>query len=209
MVAQISIITVLHVSHHLLNPEDGAFREFKDEDIHSKKRRFNKPKPDMIVIRYSAQQKHAHLMGIHTATRTQVQNSRIQKHTMEWFDFYTKLGFICRFTTVYKIFRPFTFFFCCSLELQDFSRPLLCFIFSLRWKHRVPISTWTTLMMEWIEYHCRGPQVFTSCSSLVFSSQLCGTKALLREDREADLSLTSDLWPLRGRTDAPTGKQTD
>lgn len=48
----------------------GAFREFKDEDIHSKKRRFNKPKPDMIVIRYSAQQKHAHLMGIHTATRT-------------------------------------------------------------------------------------------------------------------------------------------
>lgn len=60
MHAQISIITVLlHVSHHLLNPEDGALGEFKDEGIYSKKRRFNKPKPDMIVIRYSAQQNHA------------------------------------------------------------------------------------------------------------------------------------------------------
>lgn len=50
MGAQISIITVpLHVSHHLLNPEEGGFREFKDEDISSKKRR-KKPKPDMIVI---------------------------------------------------------------------------------------------------------------------------------------------------------------
>lgn len=29
---------------------------------------------------------------------------------MGWFDFYTKLGFICRFTTVYKIFRPLTLF---------------------------------------------------------------------------------------------------
>lgn len=50
MGAQISIITVpLHVSHHLLNPEEGGFREFKDEGISSKKRR-KKPKPDMIVI---------------------------------------------------------------------------------------------------------------------------------------------------------------
>lgn len=41
MGAQISIITVLlHVSHHLLNPE--GFREFKDEDISSKKR-FERP----------------------------------------------------------------------------------------------------------------------------------------------------------------------
>lgn len=40
MGAQISIIRVLlHVSHHLLNPEEGGFREFKDEDISSKKRR--------------------------------------------------------------------------------------------------------------------------------------------------------------------------
>lgn len=39
MGAQISIITVLlHVSHHLLNPEEGGFREFKDEDVSSKKR---------------------------------------------------------------------------------------------------------------------------------------------------------------------------
>lgn len=43
----ISIITVLlHMSHHLLNPKDGGFREFKDEGIYFKKQRLNKMKPD-------------------------------------------------------------------------------------------------------------------------------------------------------------------
>lgn len=51
-----------------------------------------------------------------------------------------------------------------------------------------------------------------SVGSIVSSFPAEGPPALLREDREAHLSLTSDLSPLTAITswtDAPTGKQTD